>query len=142
MKIYVAGSFKHGELCREVGRLLRLAGHIVYVFCDLHETTYNVGIELRRSGTFETLNPQNALQNAMVKKLYELNMAQLDTCDVVVVVLPCGRSAHLEAGYVKGKGKPVYVYGKMITGELDAMYGMVDGIYGEDELGLLIDKLV
>lgn len=34
----------------------------------------------------------------------------LDTCDGLILVLPCGRSAHLEAGYVIGQGKPSLIY--------------------------------
>lgn len=32
----------------------------------------------------------------------------LDRADCGVLVLPCGRSAHLEAGYLAGKGTPVF----------------------------------
>lgn len=32
----------------------------------------------------------------------------MDKCDCGVLVLPCGRSAHLEAGYLAGQGKPVF----------------------------------
>src|SRR5262245_45282577 len=35
--------------------------------------------------------------------------AALDWCDVCVLVLPCGRSSHLEAGYAAGQGKEVIV---------------------------------
>lgn len=33
----------------------------------------------------------------------------LDWCDTCILVLPCGRSAHLEAGYAAGQGKDSYV---------------------------------
>ena len=31
-------------------------------------------------------------------------------CDVCVLVLPCGRSAHTEAGWMAGAGKKVIAY--------------------------------
>lgn len=36
-------------------------------------------------------------------------MDGMEWADVCVLVLPCGRSAHLEAGWFAGKGKPVFV---------------------------------
>jgi len=47
----------------------------------------------------------------------------LDWCDTVVLVLPSGRSAHLEAGYAVGQGKDVFVVGPPIKGEFDLMHG-------------------
>ena len=50
-------------------------------------------------------------------------------CDMCILVLPCGRSAHLEAGWFIGQGKPTYILGEdpMIP---ELMYKMADGIAG------------
>ena len=37
-------------------------------------------------------------------------MEALDYCDIRVLVLPYGRSVHLEAGYSAGRGKQVIIY--------------------------------
>jgi hypothetical protein len=34
----------------------------------------------------------------------------MTSCDTCVLVLPCGRSAHTEAGWFAGRGKKVIVY--------------------------------
>jgi hypothetical protein len=34
----------------------------------------------------------------------------MEACDVCVLVLPCGRSAHTEAGWFAGKGKLTIAY--------------------------------
>ena len=34
----------------------------------------------------------------------------MEACDVCVLVLPCGRSAHTEAGWFAGKGRTTIVY--------------------------------
>jgi len=39
-----------------------------------------------------------------------LNKRALDQCTACVLVLPSGRSAHLETGYMIGQGKPAYIY--------------------------------
>jgi nucleoside 2-deoxyribosyltransferase len=42
--------------------------------------------------------------------------------DACVLVMPCGRSAHLEAGYFVGAGKPLYIL--LSDGEPELMYRM------------------
>jgi nucleoside 2-deoxyribosyltransferase len=42
--------------------------------------------------------------------------------DAGVLLLPCGRSAHLEAGYFVGSGKPLFVL--LADGEPELMYRM------------------
>ncbi len=57
--------------------------------------------------------------------------------DACVLVLPCGRSAHLEAGYFAGAGKPLLIL--LADGEPELMYKMASEIY--TELGELIADL-
>ena len=49
------------------------------------------------------------------------------SCDTCVLVLPCGRSAHTEAGWFAGKGKRVLVY-IPVKQEPELMYKLFDGI--------------
>lgn len=54
------------------------------------------------------------------------DLKQADTC---VLVLPCGRSAHTEAGWMAGAGKRVIVYiPEMVKPEL--MYKLFDEVVG------------
>ena len=52
-----------------------------------------------------------------------------------MLVLPAGKSGHLEAGYLIGQGKPVYI---LLAGEperFDVMYNFAAGVYTSlDEL--------
>ena len=49
--------------------------------------------------------------------------------DICVLCLPCGRSAHLEAGWMKGAGKKVIAYiPQDVKIEPELMYGLLDGI--------------
>ena len=60
-----------------------------------------------------------------------------DTC---VLVLPCDRSAHTEAGWMAGKGKKVIVYiPEMVEPEL--MYKLFDEVVGSlDDLVRCLSK--
>ena len=56
-------------------------------------------------------------------------MDALERADACVLVLPCGRSAHTEAGWMAGRGKKVVVYiPKMEEPEL--MYKLFDKVAG------------
>jgi len=61
-------------------------------------------------------------------------MAALRDCDVCVLVLPCGRSAHLEAGWAAGAGRSVMaLVPEPIEPEL--MYSMFKNVFTNiDEL--------
>ena len=50
---------------------------------------------------------REALTHPIAQEGYSRDKQALDWCDAGVLVLPCGRSAHLEAGYLAGCGKPV-----------------------------------
>jgi nucleoside 2-deoxyribosyltransferase len=51
----------------------------------------------------------NALASATAFQGYSQDKEALDWCDTCVLLLPCGRSAHLEAGYAIGQGKPTLI---------------------------------
>lgn len=59
------------------------------------------------------------------KKGFERDMLHLREASAVILLLPCGKSAHLEAGWAVGSGKPVALYmPESLQPEL--MYGMFD----------------
>ena len=41
--------------------------------------------------------------------VFQYDKYHLDRCESGVLVLPCGRSGHLELGYLLGQGKPGYI---------------------------------
>ena len=55
-------------------------------------------------------------------------MDALRECQACILVLPCGRSAHLELGWAVGHGKKTYVLEPEPI-EPDLMYAMCDKIF-------------
>lgn len=51
---------------------------------------------------------RSALAHPVAQEGFALDKGAMDRADCGVLVLPCGRSAHLEAGYLAGQGKPVF----------------------------------
>lgn len=62
------------------------------------------------------------------------DMGGLRWCDTCVLILPCGRSAHLELGWAVGVGKRTVAL--LVDGEPELMYRMVD------HLVLSVEELV
>lgn len=141
MNIYLAGSFSHKAYIRRLAEKIRFYEHAVYCFCDEHEETNELSVKVRTDGLAKTFTAQSALQNSTVKRIGNLNWEQLSAAEIVIVALPCGKSAHLEAGWAKGKDKLIYVYGFLTPGDWDAMYVMADGVYDEHEFGEMMDAI-
>ena len=56
------------------------------------------------------------------------------------MVLPCGKSAHLELGYAVGKGKRTVIFMPEEPERWDVMYNFADQIvYGDKELVALLN---
>ncbi len=51
---------------------------------------------------------REALGHPIAAKGYAADRSGMDRSECCVLVLPSGRSAHLEAGFMAGQGKPVY----------------------------------
>ncbi|MFW5920202.1 MAG: hypothetical protein ACOCUS_00075, partial [Polyangiales bacterium] len=63
---------------------------------------------------------RQALRHPIAVDGFESDRAGLEWCDRLVLLLPCGRSAHLEAGWAAGSGRPVHVL--LADGEPELMY--------------------
>lgn len=109
MKLYVASSWKNGAQPAVVGAL-REAGHVVYDFRnppgDAGFAWRDLGVEAGHTeiGPFrEALRHPDAVRGARA------DFRGIEESEACVLLLPCGRSAHLEAGVFIGSGRPVYV---------------------------------
>lgn len=111
MKLYVASSWRNPWQPAVVA-LLRRAGHDVYDFRHppggdhLGFSWSDVDPEWMTWGVEEYVA---ALEHPIAVAGFESDFAAMQWADAGVLVLPSGRSAHLEAGYFVGAGKPLYV---------------------------------
>lgn len=125
MKIYIASSWKNEELVCEWADELRDLGYEVDAFCD--PETGRFVFHYSEIGDVKTLDAINFLQDERSQKAFYEDKKWLDWCECVLLVLPAGKSAHLEAGYAKGQGKCLLIYqDEFPKGEFDVMYGFAD----------------
>jgi len=87
---------------------------------------------------------RKALEHPLAQGGFYTDMRALETCDVCVLVLPCGRSAHLELGYAAGMRKKTAIYcPPRVKAEPELMYKMCDQITDNmDSLRYWIDMEV
>lgn len=106
MKIYMASSWRN-ERQPEVVRRLSVAGHRVYDF--RHPRPWYQGFhwsEIHHHWKCWTpAEYRDALDHPVAVRGFGFDFEAMEECDVCVLLLPCGRSAHLEAGWCKGMGK-------------------------------------
>lgn len=133
--IYVASSWRN-PYYEEVVKRLREQGFEVYDFRNpphggtgFHWTDVD---ENAPSWTFGEY--ARGLTHPLAEKQFQADQEALEQADTCVLVLPCGRSAHTEAGWMAGKGKRVVVYIPEMQ-EPELMYKLFDKVVGSlDEL--------
>lgn len=79
----------------------------------------------------------NGLKHPLAAGGYGKDFRAMRWADACVLVLPSGRSSHLEAGYFVGAGKPLLILASKIEPEL--MYKMADSVHAG--LGTLLLRL-
>ena len=107
MKIYVASSWRN-EYQPQVVEWLREMGHTVYDFKDADGFSWREVDHL-----WEKWTPRqylNGLNHPAANRGFARDMAALSTCEVCIMVMPCGVSASLEFGWAAGAGKRTAVY--------------------------------
>lgn len=126
-RIYVASSWRN-DYQPEVVRALLGAGHEVYDFRNPRPgDTGFAWSEI--DPDWLQWSPERfmeGLKHPVAQSGFASDKEALDWCDTCVLVLPSGRSAHLEAGYCIGRGKRTCVLVKPEKFEPELMNLLAD----------------
>lgn len=79
------------------------------------------------------LNYKQTLQSYAAKHIYSFDLFHITRCDAAVMVMPCGRSGHMELGFVRGLGKPGYILFDEIPPRVDIMYQFATDVFFSKE---------
>ena len=127
-KIYVASSWGNILQPGIVGAL-RSVGHEVYDFKNprpgdngFHWSEVDGGWK-----EWDLKRYREALNHPIAVDGFHSDLDAMIRADTCVLVLPCGRSAHLEAGWFIGQGKPTFIFA-LEPCEPELMYKMANGI--------------
>lgn len=138
-KIYVASSWRN-ELQPGIVKQLREAGHEVYDFRNPPDACRGEIMGGRGTGSgfqwseidsewksWTAEQYRSALNHPAAHRGYQSDLRGMQWCDICLLVLPCGRSAHLELGWCEGRGKKTIILTRDGE-EPELMAKMADGI--------------
>lgn len=134
--VYVAGSLRNPHIV-EVGNMLRAAGYEAFDewFSGGPEADdYWQKYEMARGRSFKEAVKGRAAQN-----IFLFDQAHIDMADAFVLVLPAGKSAHLELGRALSIGIPTFILLDSEESRYEVMPGLADSVCSTEVE--LMDKL-
>lgn len=126
-KIYLIGSLRNPKV-PEIANKLREAGH--EVFDDWFAAGPEADDYWQKYEQNRGHNYKQGLEGYAAHHVYNFDKHHLDTNDMAILVLPAGKSGHLELGYMIGQGKAGYIlFDDVMPDRWDVMYLFASGVF-------------
>ena len=131
--IYLIASLRNEGVPALANKIEAETGHTVFDSwfspgpeADDYWRTY----EKARGRTYE-----QAMDSYAATHVFEFDKSHIDRCDAGLLLLPAGKSCHLELGYILGQGKPGFIYFPEEPERWDVMYKFSTALlFSEDKL--------
>jgi len=136
-KIYLIGSLRN-EGIPALGNELRQYGH--YVFDDWFAAGPEADDYWQKYETQRGHDYREALQGWAANHVFDFDKEHLNASEVGILVMPAGRSGHLELGYLMGQGKPTFILFDKAPERYDVMYRFANDVFFEKKA--LFDALM
>jgi nucleoside 2-deoxyribosyltransferase len=104
--IYIIGSLRNPKV---VGFANALQAQGFEAFCDWLAAGRIADDSWRDYTKARGLNYKEALRGYAAQNVFQFDKRHLDRCDASVLLMPAGKSGHLELGYTIGQKKPGFV---------------------------------
>jgi hypothetical protein len=104
--IYVIGSLRNSAVADFANELQKAE---VEAFADWKSPGELADDKWKEYSKARGLSYAQALESYAAKHVFEFDKFHLDRCDAAVLLIPAGRSAHLELGYTIGRNKPGFI---------------------------------
>jgi hypothetical protein len=126
-KIYLIGSLRNPRV-PEIASKLRADGHEVFddwFAAGPEADDYWQKYEIAKGNNFK-----QALDGYAAHHVFQFDKTHLDSNNMAILILPAGKSGHLELGYMIGQGKPGYIlFDDVMPDRWDVMYKFCTGVY-------------
>lgn len=123
--IYLIGSLRNPEI-PQIARTIRAAGHDV--FADWYAAGERADDAWRDWEKGQGYTFAEALYRPAATNVFNFDYKHLDDSSCAVLVLPAGKSGHLELGWLLGTGRPGYILLDN-PDRWDVMYRFATGVY-------------
>lgn len=126
MQTYLIGSLRN-PLVGEIGNLLRARG--VTVFDDWYAAGPEADDYWQKYEQARGRPMAEALKGAHAQDVFHFDKTNLDASGAAVLILPAGKSGHLELGYMAGTGKHTYILMDGEPDRFDVMYNFATAVF-------------
>ena len=131
-KIYIIGSLRN-PCIPQVAKAIREAIPYAEVFDDWYAAGPEADDYWKKYEQERGRSYQEALQGHAAKNVFAFDKRNIDEATDVVLVMPAGKSGHLEFGYSVGQGKNSHVLLEPDVDRWDVMYQFASGVHHELE---------
>ena len=128
--IYIIGALRNPKI-PEFANELQAQGF--EGFADWFSPGPDADDYLRDYSKARGLSYAGALKSYAARHIFEFDKYHLDRCDAVVMLMPAGKSGHLELGYAIGCGKPGYILFDSEPERYEIMVQFATGIFFSKE---------
>lgn len=104
--IYVGGSLRNPLIPMFANRIEELG---LEAFADWKQPGPEADDHWREYARMRGWNYRQALDSYGASQIFDFDKLHLDRTDGMVLLMPAGKSAHLELGYTVGRGKPGFI---------------------------------
>lgn len=118
-QIYLIGSLRN-EKIPHIAKELRKLGF--KVFDDWFSPGPEADEFWRKYEKVRGSTYREALTNYAGTHVFEFDHHHVDKSDIGLLIMPAGKSGHLELGYMIGQGKPCFIYFEKEPERWDVMY--------------------
>jgi hypothetical protein len=125
--IYVIGSLRNPEVPK-IAQAIRTRLDIE-AFDDWHAAGPEADDHWQAYETARGRTYGEALRGHAAVNVFAFDRRHLDRCDAAVLVMPAGKSGHLEFGRAIGAGKRAYVLFDKTPERWDVMYQFADEVF-------------
>ncbi len=123
-KVYVVGSLANALIPAIAGKIRRALDW--EVFDDWHAAHPKADDEWRSYEMARGRTYEEALRAPAGQNVYQFDLGHLNTSTHGLLVLPAGRSGHLELGFLRGAGKQTAILLDADYDRWDVMYAFAD----------------
>ncbi len=124
--IYLIGALKNPEIPKYTNALAELG---FQVFSDWWAASEDADDWLRDYYKVRGYNYKQTLASPAAQHIFNFDRKWLDLADIGIMVMPAGKSGHLELGYIKGRGKPGYILFDKEPERVDIMHNFANEVF-------------
>ena len=128
---YIASRWRNKKKVSELAKQIEEKGRKVYNFVEGDGAQYELKEMENKHGAEEFMKEYESIPNwkndPKVREIFDVDMGAIKQSEKLILLLPAGKSSHIEAGTAYGMGKPCIVIGEQK--ETESLYLIFSKFY-------------